>query len=229
MTRIAMITAALLALVPASALAGDTYVIHGINGSDLGLDTALPVDISVNGACALTGVTYKGVAGPIALDAGRYDLEVRVNTGSDDCTGPLAITGSVDLSIGENATIIASLNEEGSPQLLKFSNNVSAISDARVTVRHTAAAPPVQVRVQDRGRLFTNWKIDNGDGSTAELKDGSYQVRILDYSTGMGTRSRRAVPNIPLDVMGGTAYTVYAVGSLDNGTFDLIVQTFELD
>jgi hypothetical protein len=229
MKRIALIAAALFALLPASALAGDTYVIHGINGSDLGLDTALPVDISVNGACALTGVTYKGVAGPIALDAGRYDIEVRVNTGADDCMGPLAITDSVTLSIGENATIIASLNEEGSPQLLKFSNDVSATSDARVTVRHTAAAPPVQVRLQDRGRLFTNWKIDNGGGNAAELRDGSYRVRIDDYSTGLGSRSRRAVPSIPLDVMGGTAYTVYAVGSLSNGTFDIIVQTFDVN
>ena len=34
------------------------YVLHGIPGEDLGLDPELPVDVSVNGACALPGFTF---------------------------------------------------------------------------------------------------------------------------------------------------------------------------
>ena len=34
------------------------YVVHGIPGQDLGLEPALPVDVSVNGACALESFAF---------------------------------------------------------------------------------------------------------------------------------------------------------------------------
>jgi len=35
------------------------YVVHGINGKDLGLAEALPVDVQVGDACALTGFQFR--------------------------------------------------------------------------------------------------------------------------------------------------------------------------
>ena len=54
---LAAASVAFLGLAHASAAVahGTVYVVHGIPGDDIGLPTDLPVDISVNGACALEG------------------------------------------------------------------------------------------------------------------------------------------------------------------------------
>ena len=52
------------------------YVVHGINGTDIGAGEALPVDVSVSGAgCVLEGVEFRDVEGPLTLDPGTYDVE----------------------------------------------------------------------------------------------------------------------------------------------------------
>ena len=78
-----------------NAMAADVRVIHGINGEDLGLAKALPVDISVNGSCALKGVTFKQSA-KVELGAGDYTIRVFVATGS--CSGTPVIVKSVTIS-----------------------------------------------------------------------------------------------------------------------------------
>ena len=46
------------------------YVVHGINGKDLALPEALPVDVQVGDTCALTDFQFRNIAGPISLPAG---------------------------------------------------------------------------------------------------------------------------------------------------------------
>ena len=70
-------------------------MIHGIPGEDiqaLGLDVAddLPVDISVNGACALQGFTFRAIEGPIKLPADTSDIEIRLAC-PGPCTDPAAV------------------------------------------------------------------------------------------------------------------------------------------
>ena len=55
---------------------GIVYVVHGINGTDLGLSEALPVDVSLNGACALPGFTFGEIVGPLELPVGSYDIAI---------------------------------------------------------------------------------------------------------------------------------------------------------
>ena len=54
----------------------------------------------------------------------------------------------VAVPAGANATVVAHLTADGKPALTPFVNDVSAVpaGQARVTVRHTAAAPAVDVR-----------------------------------------------------------------------------------
>ena len=59
-----MLMIGLLASAPASAQADATvFVVHGINGEDLGLPKAAGVDVSVGGGCALTNFTYGTITG----------------------------------------------------------------------------------------------------------------------------------------------------------------------
>ena len=49
-------------------------VIHGIDGTDLGLDEPLPVDVHVSGVgCALTGCVFRQVSDRLELPSGSYD------------------------------------------------------------------------------------------------------------------------------------------------------------
>ncbi|MDY6834084.1 MAG: hypothetical protein SVY53_04710, partial [Chloroflexota bacterium] len=63
------------------------YVIHGINGSDLSLDPALPVDVLVNDSiCLLEGLTFQEVVGPVALDPGTYNIKIGLANSDNPCS-----------------------------------------------------------------------------------------------------------------------------------------------
>jgi hypothetical protein len=212
----------------AGELDATAYIIHGINGTDIGFPEALPVDVFVSGVgCAITEFTYPTVTDPIALPAGKYDIEVRVSDGN--CSGPLAASATIDLAVLENATIIANLNEEGSPAINKFTNDVRATEDyrGRLVVRHTAAAQPVQVNVFRGYYPLALWSIDNPGDRGRELRQGDYWVRIRDESRGF--RGRILVDRLPLELPPDTAVFVHAVGSVKNATFTVIPLAIPVD
>ena len=82
------------------------------------------------------------------LPAGRYDVEVRLSDGS--CGGAVAVAGSVFLGLGENATALAHLSEQGTPTITKFVNDFRPLMEGktRIYARHAAAAGDVNVYLQ---------------------------------------------------------------------------------
>ena len=130
-----------------STLEGEVTVVHGINGMDLGLDEALPVDIAVNGGCALEDVPFRTISDAIALPAGSYAIDVSLSDGVEgNCDASLlAFSGTADLAVAESATLVAHLDQNGAARLSQFSNQVGPIApgDTRVAVIHAAAAPAV--------------------------------------------------------------------------------------
>ena len=206
---------------PAQAQDASVQVVHGINGTDLGFDEALPVDISVDGACALTGVSFRDIARDVALPAGSYEIAVTLaDEAAGPCAGLLAVGGRVDLAVFENATIIAHLNQSASPALTKVSNDVSPLAahDTRLAVVHAAVAPPVDVSIRRKRASVRVDGLANGEQSfPSDVPAGSYDVRI---SPDTSFRSVARV-KVPLDEQ--VSYTAFAVGSLENGTFDLIL------
>ena len=209
---------------PAQAQDASVQVIHGINGSDLGLDEALTVDISVNGGCALPGVSFRDIARNVPLPAGSYEIAVSLADEGNPCGGLLAVSGRVELAVFENASIIAHLNQGGSPTLTKVTNNVSTLGahETRLAVVHAAVAPPVDVQARPkRGSFRNSIRIDglaNGEQSfPGDAAAGDYQVRISPDT------SFRSLAKVDLRLDEQVAYTAFAVGSLANGTFDLIL------
>ena len=209
---------------PAQAQDASVQVIHGINGTDLGFDEALPVDIAVDGACALPGVSFRDIARDVALPAGSYEIAVSLADAGTPCGGLLVVNSRVELAVFENATIIAHLNQGVSPTLTKVSNNVSPLGahDTRLAVVHAAVAPPVDVRARPkRGSFRDSLFIDglaNGEQSfPSDAPAGSYQVRISPDG------SFRSVAQVDVRLDPQVAYTAFAVGSLANGTFELIL------
>lgn len=214
-----VLTLALAVSTVGAAQAADVYVAHGINGADLGAAEALPVDVVVNGACFLTGFTFGNFAGPVELPTGSYDVEVRLGDGA--CGGATAIAGTVELRSSEKATLVAHLDEGGTPTLSKFRDPVRRVRDGfgRIEIRHTAFAPTVDVELKrKRGQIaFTG--LANGTAQNADFGRGRWTTRIFP-----ATGNSLVTAPVKLSPRQGFATIVYAVGSLDGGTFGFLVQ-----
>jgi hypothetical protein len=73
--------------------------VHGIDGRDLGFDQSLPVDVAIDGACALTDFQYGQTVGPVALPKGTYTIAISLSDGS--CGGAVVIEADVKFGAGK--------------------------------------------------------------------------------------------------------------------------------
>ncbi|MDH3816476.1 MAG: DUF4397 domain-containing protein [Acidobacteriota bacterium] len=206
---------------------------HGIPGDDLGLDPALPVDVIVDGGCLLQDLEFGQFAGPLELAPNTYTVAVALSDNDPlTCVGPVVI-GPVDLTFngGDNATIFAHLLSDGGITASVYDNDVSNVvaGKTRLTVRHTAWAPAVDITLNRgwmRGRLIAEIKgLENPlEAGPLDVRPGSYAVSIFPAN------GDEAVSRVqPFVTNPGVSQIVYAVGSLENMTFTLLVQTFDLE
>ena len=188
---------------------GTVTVVHAVPG--------LTVDVYVNNALTLPNFGPGTVTDPITLPTGDYNIDIRPAGAAAD-SDPV-ISGSATLTSGANVSIAAHLTADGSPTLTVFSNDTSPIAagEARVVVRHTAAAPAVDV-LADGAVLVSN--LSNPNQAGADVPTGSYNVSLAAAGT-----SQIVFDAGTLKPEAGTAYFVYAYGSLDDGTFGLLIQT----
>lgn len=206
---------------PALAGSATGYVIHGINGADLGADPGFPVDVSVNGDCALTELMFGDIAGPLKAKApASYDIEIGAANIDVPCSNdPVIVANGLPLLFGQTATVIAHLNETGQPTASLFNNNVRELDDAaRISVHHTAAAVPVDVIVEGvKTGTVTIEDLANGEQAVTKVPPGTYQLTIN-------------VANTDVTVFGPETYHLkeersyfaYAVGTPENDTFQLL-------
>lgn len=204
---------------PAAAAAHVT-VVHGVLG--------LTVDVYVNGALTLEDFAPRTIAGPLALPAGSYDIVIVAANG--DPASP-AIQDTATLSGGTDVSLVAHLAADGAPTLTAFANDVrpAGLLQGRIAVRHAAAAPRVDVPVSLRlgGWLLpvlTLRGISNGEQRALALWPLPLSVRITpagqSRTTVLGPANLRATV--------GALTAVYAIGSLADGTLELLVQQIPL-
>ena len=205
--------AAPLALLPAGAAqAADdaaVSVLHGIPD--------LTVDVYVNGDLTLDNFKTGDLAGPLELPADTYSVEI---TDKDDKSTVLLGPADVPVAAGGNYTIVAHLDAAGDPTVTPFENDISSIAagEARVTVRHTAAAP--RVDIEANGDVLAAGLV-NGDEAVADVPADSYRVGIVPAAGG------GAVWNEDVDLAEGVNTIAYAWGSVEDDSFDVAVQTID--
>ena len=129
--------------VPAGAqdATASVVVIHGIP------DT--PVDVYVNDALTLEDFAPDTVTDPIELPAGSYTLDLRAPD-ADPASAPL-LTADATVEGGASYSIVAHLNAAGAPTITPFVNDTTPTKagEGGIVVRHTAAAPAVDVYAGD--------------------------------------------------------------------------------
>lgn len=208
---LALAGAPLLVAAPAHA-AGDATVsiLHAVPGAT--------VDVYANGKALLTNFTPGTLTDPQMLPAGTYDLKVVAAGAGANGT---AVTEAKGVTVPENAniTVVAHLTADGKPVLTPYVNDTSAVpaGQARLTVRHDAAAPAVDVRANGTAVLKN---LTNPNEATAVVPAGTVKADV----TLAGT-STVAIGPTDLPLKEGANTVVYAWGSATDKNLQLAVQT----
>jgi hypothetical protein len=189
---------------------GTVYAVHGIP------DT--PVDVYIDGERAIDDFAPETTQGPLALAAGPHTVRLFPADAPNDNGTPL-VEANADVPAGGDISLVAHLGTDGSPTITPFVNDVSTVpaGQARLVVRHTAAAPAVDVRA-------------NGNTIISGLTNPNQEALVVDAGTVRTDVVLSGTDNVvigpaSLDLRAGTATFVHAVGSAQDGTLALVPLT----
>ncbi len=205
-------TAATMLGLASPASAADTSsvsIVHGIPGQ--------PVDVYVNGAKTLSNFQPATIAGPLDLAAGSYD--VALTKPGDPVSAAILSAQGLAVPAGKNLSLVAHLDADGKPTLTAFANDTSAVGagKARIVVRHTAAAPAVDVQANGQ-TIFSG--LTNPNEASAVVAAGTYKAEVVLAGT-----STVVIGPASLDLAAGTSTIVYAIGSASDQSLGVVVQT----
>jgi hypothetical protein len=203
--------AAVLLVAPASTNAqseAEIMLLHGIPG--------VPVDVVVDGEVVIEDF-QPGKMQDLSSFAGKTleDLEVRLAGTDTVAIGPVA---EFPVPSAGSFTVVAHLDADGKPTLTPFENDTKPVAagSGRLTIRHTAAAPAVDV-VLGADRPVENAK--NGDSAGLDLPAGEIAGAKIAPTGG------DPIADVPtVNLKPGTNLIVYAVGSLTEETFTFYTQ-----
>ena len=199
-----------------AAEAGRVFIIHGIPG--------VPVDVYATVAGApipatpsIAGFQPKQIAD---LTAGPVTVDIRIfAAGANPQTASpvIAVLGAAVPGPGE-ISILAHLDATGAPTATIYTNDNSAPlpGAARVSVRHAAQAPAVQLVAGGVPKLA----LTNPYFGDLEVPAGV----ALPLQLQVPFSGAAITPTATLAFNAGVRYFVYAIGSVSGGTFDFIVQ-----
>ncbi|MFD4543809.1 DUF4397 domain-containing protein [Streptomyces bauhiniae] len=184
-------------------------VLHAVPG--------LTVDVYAGGKELIPDFKPGTLTDPMKLDAGSYDIKIFKD--GDGPEGTPAIEKKVDVPAGANATLVAHLSEDGKPVLDAFVNDVSKVpaGKARLTVRHVAAAPGVDVRA---GKKPVFKGLVNPKEAKGEVAAGTISADVVLAGT-----DTVAIGPASLDLAEGSNTVVYAWGSAKDKSLALKTQT----
>jgi Domain of unknown function (DUF4397) len=188
--------------------ANDTeiYVVQGLSDKklDVAIDQGPPIAQDVETASA---------AGPFEVPPGDHTVTFSQN-------GQAVVKNGFTIKKGSKADLVALASSSSPPTVMlydKYDAVKLAKGKALLVVSHVAAAPKVDIRVND-DVLFP--KIANGESSQRRVPDGTYKVAVM--PTG-----KTEVPYygpVRLPVKGGTIAHLYVVGDADQKTMNVALR-----
>ncbi|WP_294570698.1 DUF4397 domain-containing protein [uncultured Arthrobacter sp.] len=207
----------------AAAMAGPASAAETQSQASLSVLHAVPdltVDVYVNGALTLDDFTPGTLAGPLPLPAGNYQLAVTA-ADAPDASAPVIGPVDVTLEAGGNYTATANLDAAGNPTANFYTNDVSPVEagKARLTVRHVAAAPAVDV-LAGGAPIVPN--LSNPGEASLSTAPGTVSAAVAAAGT-----TEPVIGPADLNLAEGTSTIVYAWGSLEGGNLALATQVIE--
>lgn len=181
-------------------------VVHGIPG------LPAPVTVRANGSPLFT-FDYRDIQNQLVVPAGTYAFDVLLN-------GNPVLNRTDTVQRGDDVTIVAHLDNAGSPVLSAFANDLGTLpaTSSRITVRHLAQAPAVDVLATHFGGITTTIpNLSNGSVASTAFGIGNTTLRI--NAAGTATTVFGPVAFTPAT---NVSYQFVAVGSLTGGTFDVL-------
>ena len=155
----------------------------------------------------------------LRVRAGTYDIGVYADgQGPGSGVAVLSAPNTV-VRAGANVTVTANLTASGSPALNVFANDTSPVGqgDGRLIVRHIAAGPAVDVRVN--GDVVIE-DLVNPQQKALEVPGGQYSAEVLMANSSVvdiGPATVKVTPN--------RVTIVYAWGSSADGSLTLAIQS----
>lgn len=175
------------------------------------------VDVYADGARIINNL-QSGQLTSVRVRPGTYDIEIFVDGQTPRNDDPALSIDNVTFLAGTCSTITANLTATGAPTTNVFANCVARnpAGEGRVTVRHIAAAPAVDVLANGE-TLFGN--VTNGAAATSRVPAQPYSVAVTLASNGDPVLGPEVVAvSRPFNTV------VYAWGSAAEGTLALKVQ-----
>jgi hypothetical protein len=210
--RLAMLAAAtalaLSAVAPVAA--ADDAMVRVLHASP----DAPNVDVYVDDAAVLTDVPFKTLSDYLALPAGEH--QVKVTPAGDAATA--VIDAAVTVEAGQRYTI-AAINEVASIEAKVLVDAANPTVDAaKVRIVHFSPdAGAVDVAPDGADALVSALEFPNDTGYV-ELAAGAYDLEIRAAGTDTVALD---LPEISLAA--GNAYSVFAVGSAEGGSLDVVI------
>ena len=169
------------------------------------------VDVWVNGDVVLSDVPYEAVSSYLELSPGSYDVQV---TPAGE-TEPMVIDATLELESETAYTVAATglLGEDDLKPLVLVDNRFDNVETAKVRFVHTSPdAPSVDVGLPDGSVVFGDVGFRE-HSKYGELPAGTYDLEVRVAGT---MDVALSVPDVSLE--SGTNYTIFAIGTLDEGT-----------
>jgi Domain of unknown function (DUF4397) len=171
-----------------------------------GSPDAPAVDVKANGANILTNVPFGVISDYLPVDAGTYNIKVCA-AGTDTCV----INADLTFAAGKKYTVAATdLVASIDAQVIEDTAAPNA-QQAQVRVVHFSAdTPAVDVLTQDgSAKVVENLSYPNATGYLA-LAAGTYDLKVC----AAADNTVCPLDPAPLALSAGTAYSVFAIGSL---------------
>ncbi len=211
---VAMVAATALPAAASAADKGKLTVVHAVPG--------LTVDVYADDDLLLEDFKPGTITHPVRLDPASYEIEVTPANSTNE-----VLSATVQVESGTDAAAVAYLSEDGDPTLGLFNNNQRPIrqSKARVTVRHTAAAPEVDVRFKRPGGKWRNVTTELMNGEQAKR---GFKARRYRFDVVLAGTNNRVLGPTSLKLERRTHYFAYAWGSADDESLRLNLSTRRL-
>jgi hypothetical protein len=174
------------------------------------------VDVYANGGAILSDVPFGVLSEYLEVPGGTYTIEV-VAAGADPADG--AVIGPVDLDFAAGTmTTVAATNVLESIEAQVLADEPmpqDGIAQVRV-VHFSADAPAVDIALDGGDVVVPELAYPNAAGYL-DLPEGTYDLEIRPTGT-----TDVAFDIDPLDLAGGNSFTVFAIGSLADGSFQVL-------